>query len=576
LVAGFAASDRISDLDIQHVYDSLYAVYYAFDGQGYFYGLDSIVRGEGGVYPGLRMKPVLVGTDYESSCRLTNIVSSYYGHKYNYLALKALDKIMKLDDFHANKDLSVIAEYIDRCQIINDGDLGYGADKVGGFSTYSYGRNEKEDYDRVHFQNAYYALETLNVIIEEIGGNYSHYGIDTDKLRNYVNYYRTETSNYIYVVPDYVEDMYEDPVITLAHTYYSVRMLSCLEEPITNVQKYANLVTELLDYDNIENVYYSWKLITALNITDFAFNLTKSHVLVQNSVRHGRTLDFEDAESGGPNHDILRHIIDMSLGEVQIKKISYDKEIMLGSSNTLNVTLGNLIYEKFPGTITVKFHNDDLGDITLNRDEQGRFIGDINVPLDAKYFPHVEGLITVYNYLQPVSSFPLSFNTTYSLNYESKINCYDNGDVEILGNVSRNSGQGAEPVYGAVLRLEVYELDGGALGGHLDSLSFITEDLFEATRFSIIYYGEYEQNYAFYIYLDDEFHPEGALLSNFSLILKTPSQDEKINSTKTDKKEINLDEVTSILLSMVALPGVILAISMKSSNKFKNKLDRRS
>ena len=576
LVAGFAASDRISDLDIQQIYDSLSAVYYVFDGQGYFYGLDSIVRGDGSVYPGLRMEPVSVGTDYESSCRLTNVVSSAYGHKYNYLALKTLKKIMKLDDFHANKDLSVIAEYIDRCQIMNDGDLGYGADKVGGFTTYSYRGSDKDDYDRVHFQNAYYALETLNVIINEIGGNYTHYGIDSDKLRNYVNYYRTETSNYIYVVPDYVENMYEDPVITLAHTYYMVRMLNCLEEPITNVQKYTNLVTELLDYDNIENVYYSWKLITALNLTDFAFNLTKTHALVQNSVRQGRTLDFQAGDFAGPNHDILRHIIDMSLGEVQIKKISYDKEIMLGSSNTMNVTLGNLVYEKFPGTITVKFHNDYLGDITLNRDEQGRFIGDINVPLDAKYFPHVEGLITVYNYLQPVSSFPLSFNTTYSLDYESEINCYDNGDVEILGNVSRNSGQGTEPVYGAALRLEVYELDGGTLGGHLDSLTFTNEDLFEATRFSVIYHGEYEQNYAFYIYLDDEFHPEGALLSNFTLTLTAPEQEETANMTTTETDEPRLEGTTPILLSIMAIPGVVLAVSMRSSKKFKAKLNRKT
>ena len=569
LVAGFAASDRISDLDIQQIYDSLCAVYYVFDGQGYFYGLDSIVRGDGSVYPGLRMEPVSVGTDYESSCRLTNIVSSAYGHKYNYLALKTLKKIMKLDDFHANKDLSVIAEYIDRCQIMNDGDLGYGADKVGGFTTYSYRGSDKDDYDRVHFQNAYYALETLNVIIDEIGGNYTHYGIDVEKLVAYINLHQRETYKYMFLLPSYVEDIYEDPVITLQHTYYMVKLLSNLGQNLGNGQKYLALIEELIDYSNIKNIYYCWNLLQTL-YTDptmqdlyYEFNVTRIRDSLSEFYDNERRSFRASLCSNNTDHEILGFIADLMLSSPTFTVscptalLGGEAEIMVNASNLLLNQLGHTYSFKLEYPLTM---------LDLSR-EEGCFTGTILVPISEQYYPSFLANISLYNNGELLVRKSHRIYTRF--NFQPSVRVVESDlRVTIQGTLRYNFGNHDELNTKASLSCEIY-----------DEVSFLrTERLrliisktgvkvindkeiqYQEVTFELNFNFEQDYEYRFVVVLTDEFHPNGMELSEYTT--------DEYHKEGIDPR---IDWMGMVILSIIiaALFGAVMIFVMQKFKKRK-------
>jgi hypothetical protein len=285
----------------------------------------------------------------------------------------------------------------------------------------------------------------------------------------------------------------------------------------------------------------------------------------------------------------MEMILEMGEGTPHIAEANYDPLIFLGTANTLELTLGNLIYNEFTMAISVKFYHSHLGNVVLERTDEGTYEGEVYVPADPVYYPSVEGNISIYDCMLPIASFPIAFNTTFTYFSVHAIEDSETEEISIKTNVSRETGQGREPVYDSTLRVEIYEYNVST-----EDTQFLTaqqcnsEDLFETTAFSTIYDGNLGESYLFKIFLEDGYYNCTRFLFNSTVQCEgntAPDTPEDIPDTtpekQTEKSPQNESEATEpmplspLVIPLVVVPGIFLAISFQSSKKVKKQLTSR-
>jgi len=138
--------------------------------------------------------------------------------------------------------------------------------------------SSKVSFDTSYFEYSYYAIKSLELICEYLQlGSLRDIGFNVSALEQYVLNRLIDNSYEIYLDPQYTDDK----EVILQNTYFAMYILTSLNSYNLNNLKIQNFLTNHLNYDNIKNVYYSYKLATLLEL-DLYFEEILIRDLIQN------------------------------------------------------------------------------------------------------------------------------------------------------------------------------------------------------------------------------------------------------------------------------------------------------
>ncbi|TFG22356.1 MAG: hypothetical protein EU529_10785 [Promethearchaeota archaeon] len=233
-----------------------------------------------------------------------------------YKALDILERTSKLDDFDGEYDLEDVISEVVNSQYLNNAESNF-----GGFMADSYWNDpwwdthsvpeEWKDND-VRFKYSYWAIKILKLISDYKGlGDYESLGVDTAALYSYVSNNIIETPTEIYSKFEYSNKI-ED---SLEATYYMIYILNETDMFSLNTQKIKNFIENNLDYSNIKNIYYSWKIDGLLDL-DIEFNFDLIYDLI-NDIHDNEYKEFYlTTERKDLNQDILLWVCELYLYEL--------------------------------------------------------------------------------------------------------------------------------------------------------------------------------------------------------------------------------------------------------------------
>jgi prenyltransferase beta subunit len=181
-------------------------------------------------------------------------------HKSMYHVLRSLQVISKLEEFQSVCNLTDLIYYIIDCQFILDG-----YENTGGFllSTNLRAFSEERQNHSIYLENSYYAVKALQLLAEILDiESFADLGFDEVKFISYIKNKIVEITDEIFFNPSYTDNS----EITLEHTYYACEMLTSFSSFGYDIQNIKNYIVNHLDYSNIKNVYYSYRLADLLDI----------------------------------------------------------------------------------------------------------------------------------------------------------------------------------------------------------------------------------------------------------------------------------------------------------------------
>jgi len=188
---------------------------------------------------------------------ITDLMSD---HTSMYYTLHSLQGISKLSEFQSICNLTALFYYILDCQFL---DTEY--DNYGGFlprTTLSVYSKDKQNHS-IYFESTYYAVKSLQLLAEFLGIEcLTDLGFNQSAFLTYFEDRIIETSYELFFNPTYTDI----PEIVLEQTYFGCEILDSLASFNLDIQKIKTYITNHLDYNNIKNIYYSYKLAELLNL----------------------------------------------------------------------------------------------------------------------------------------------------------------------------------------------------------------------------------------------------------------------------------------------------------------------
>ncbi|MBY9007897.1 MAG: hypothetical protein KGD63_14240 [Candidatus Lokiarchaeota archaeon] len=485
IIESFDLYDRISDLDIHELYKKIEFSYYKLNNESCgFYSYININEN----YNQYRTYPV-EHFNFGEHNHLQEI-DYIYSHKNVYMALKSLEILYKLDDFEVVNNLEELLN-----STINSQFLQESSEKFGLFLSYlppnffSIERKEK----LIFFEHAYYAVKTIEYLSQYLNlGNISQMILDKTALITYLVKNIVETPTTMYFNDSYNFNIEN----TLQNTYFLIDMSDILGESLIDAQKIRTFILENIDYTNIKNIYYCYKINEILSLDiNFNFNLAQSLVKVIYSEQSNNfylTSDHERIDS-----EILYWICYMAKNNDLEINMEFEENILIHSENFFNISINNIILEDYSPYSIVKFESDQLGTILLNKQEDNSFYGIISIPLDSSNYPVVYGNISLYEGTLPIFTKNISIQTSYSLDYSYNITKIgDSISVEL--NSSLITGYGREAFSEKEAFLEIY-INEALI--RTESLSMTEENSWN--EFLTSYKMSQSGDYTFKLFLDD-------------------------------------------------------------------------
>lgn len=406
IVSSFTLFDRLSDLDIHQLYTRIknsYNDYSYFSISRYFHGY---LLSDTKVY-WFRSHPI----EYYSSGHKTYVdeISIMNSHASTYFALNSLQKLFKLDDFGALFNLNDLLSDIVATQFLNDSYYG----NYGAFSSHIISGDPEYINNLIYFEYTYYAIKCLEILSNHLSLNLTSTGFDMDALYTHIDRNIIETLTTLYFTPRSCSSV----ETILQNTYYMIYILKALNLYDKNTGKIRNYVLENLDYTNIKNVYYCYKISEILELgIEFDCYLTQNLV---NSVYCEKRGEFYlSSDKKLIEQDAFLWISEMARNSPIVIDAYYSNEVELGGVNHIEVSLNNLILRDFSSYITFKFESDQLGTYIFDKLEGNTYVTDIPIPLDLEYCPTIEGTLFAYEGVQRKAETPIKFGTTYSLQYD--------------------------------------------------------------------------------------------------------------------------------------------------------------
>ena len=496
IVNSFDLFDRIPDLDIQELYNIIIDCY-RFAYPGYcFSGITNLDKN----LVGFRSFPI----EYYNSVHHNHYLKTdlLFSYKNAYMALNSLLKMFKLDDFSLQHDLMDLVNDIIDSQFLDPGYQNY-----GGFLpcvSYSLGSPEWKN-KKIYLEYSYYAIKTLELLVDHLNlESITNLTFNKETLYGYINQNIIETKSIIYFNTQYTSNL----EIILENTYYMIYILKALNLYDLDNQKIKNSILQYIDYENIQSIYYSYKISEILDLNiDFNINLTQNLV----KLLYSEVLNefFLSRHSDDINQEVFLWICEMAKnGDLKIE-CDYTKSLPLGSVNTITASFKNLILNEFGQSISVMFESDQFGILNLEEQGDNTYQLSLLVPDIPKYFPYVEGILKIYDKSKIIGQIPIFFQTVIEQHVRYSI-LRDAENVWFKINISRNFSPGNESLYMSVVGVDIFRNN-----SHIQSQLLNHEEFPEYSQFSLSYTFKNSGDYYFNFSLIDDYYPSGLFLFDY-------------------------------------------------------------
>ncbi|MFW9972959.1 MAG: hypothetical protein ACFFDF_22430 [Candidatus Odinarchaeota archaeon] len=301
-----------------------------------------------------------------------------------------------------------------------------------------------------------------------------------------------------------------DLEIDLQNTYYMIYILKMLNLFDLNTQKIKQFVVQNIDYANIVNIYYSYKISEILRLQiDFNIDLTIN--LVKNVFSDTNFEFYKSTDCEIINQEIFLWICEMARNSEINIECSYEDALYLGTVNTITTAFNNLIYEEYGEFTSVRFESEQLGILNLEKQFNDTYQVNFLVPEDPKYFPNVDGTVRIYDHSKIIGEIPIYIQTCLEqvVDYEiTEIN--DNVIFEV--NISRRLGSEFQAIYNSIVRGHVFEN-----GANINSFNFTKKDFSSYSKYTYTYNRNDDGDYYFNIALVDSFFPNGLTLFEYEI-----------------------------------------------------------
>ncbi len=554
MINSFYSFNRITEVDIQGFYNLIEDCYKYF---GYFNCYQFSASANWKNYVGFRSFPI----EYYNlgSHLFTEETDGLYNHKFNYRALNSLQKISKLDNFGLKYNLTEIIYDTMNSQFLDPDFENYGAFLPS--SIYSL-RTPESKNNLIFFENSYFAIKTLELLVDFLDlGNVANLSFNKGALYGYIQRNIIETDSVLYFNPQYTSDL----ETVLQNTYYMIYVLKTLNLYDLGFQKIKEFVLQNIDYENIKNVYFSYKISEILDLEiEFNANLTSNLVgqlYLENFGEFFESLDYQKI-----TQEAFLWICEMGRNDDLYITCDYEKYISLSSVNTIIISFSNLIFREYGQFTSVTFEGLQFGTLHLEKQFDKSYKINFLVPEDPDYYPCVTGDILIYDHSKIIGKVPILFYTILEQTIGYHIAESDN-TVKFDVNISRKISSDFNAVCNSTVQVQVLIND-----FHIETLNFTRKDFSYYSEFSFAHKYINSGYYYYNISLVDNFFPEGLFIFDYA-----PNQTVNLFSPEPIPPPINLPiEVNGIILSICAsiITFVVVAITIKIGRGVKEKIHR--
>jgi hypothetical protein len=429
VVNSFYNQKRIYDLNIQQVFNLIKNNYVTTDYKKGFYGIEAYSQ----EYRSYRMKPIEFFS--QGTHKNTDYINFVISPKNTYLALQSLNLISKIDEFASEFSLSELLNSLVNCQYLQENSAYFGGFIPAEF--YYLFDPELINYT-IFFENAYYAVKSMELIV-----NYTNLDSLTDlnfsksALFQYIENNLVETSQTLYFQPEFCHS----PEKKLEYTYYAIEILKLLNLYGLDTIKVKNFLEAEIDYSNIKNVYYSYKIVKLLGL-DFEFNHDEIYHLVEDLyIQDIQEFKESTSQSTQINQDMFYYITELACKSPIHIQIDLSSAIFLGHVVTLNLTFYNLILRRFGSSIDVTLEVPFSGIHYFESRSNNIYFLNLLVPYDSNNFPSFDGMLNLISNGELLKTFNLVFNTFIKEDYSYIIDDSDEV-IFIKVNYSRRTSYG--------------------------------------------------------------------------------------------------------------------------------------
>jgi len=542
LVSSYKVMNRLNELPIQQLYDWIAGSIEFFeivDGYGFLgsTGME-VSRSWFRSYP----------LEFDTSCKHEIIpeVRNYYSSEWMFYALEILDVLFKMDDLKGDLNLTTMIRGVASTQYLDTTQ----SHLFGGFCISILDTMFPEEFQAksVIFENSYYAFRSLEILSEEMNaGSVRDLLLDEEALITHVSRNLVETSTDIYLSP--LHD--NSPEKALENTYQAMYILNALGEADLDHSKIQHFVEAILDYSNIKNIYYSYK-ITKMYDLSIQFDIAQTQALIQSIYSDEFNQFYLTSNKETIKPCVLGWVFEMARNDEVRIDMTHDNPVMLGDYCHLSVALGNLVLERFGSYVTVKFESEFSGTIVMDAVPEGIHETYLYIPTDPTCYPIASGHVSVYDGVNKIATQEVHIDTTYEL---MKSISWKNTSktLSITINASQKFGTGETPLLEGNAYIEIYKDD-----EFFSTEQFSQKDFLTWTMFSLIYTPTSSNSYRIMIYLDDGYASEPILMGETQITL--------VGNPNPPEFNLSEEEFTwalGLAFGFTSIPGSIIYLARR-------------
>jgi len=503
IVSSYDYFDRIGELNIQELYDLLEGTVKDSNGNYRFFACSNLDLSK----LSFRSKPIeYYSTGYHKFVEDMNSISS---NKDIFKTLDALDKIFKLNDFAASYNLYTVLQAIIDSQFLDP----LFTQNFGAFLINNINYSSERKNELIYLQYSFYAIKAMELIADffslgSITGVYfSDLGFDKSAITTYIVRNIIESPTELYFEVDYSDSV----ELALENLYYSIYILEALNQFSLDVNKIENFVKNNLNYSNIKNLYYCYKISDILGLS-IAFDIDQTHSLIQTIYSDIYYEFYTTTERKFLEQEAFLWVCEMAKNDQVRINARYSSSITLGSINVFSVDLVNIILSNFGQYTSVKLESVQLGTLVFDQMTNHTHQKEIHIPVDPNNYPVIIGELCVYDGSTKVAQLHISFNTTFDTIYGISISKTESR-IAIVVNASLRFASGEQPVFDGSMYADVYRG-----GNYIDTLFLTSENELQSTLFRFVYQPSYNGIYYFELYLDDTYHLNSQFVVDTSFI----------------------------------------------------------
>lgn len=557
--------NHILEFDLESFYTSLKrSIFYSSsDCCQRFYSLtclEYIEIFEGTIY--FRSFPIEYNT--QGTHNLVNKLNYMYNWRSAFEILSTFQKIYKLEDYAVECDFSNLISKITNAQFL-DNTPQFSA-FYGGFLPYPYCLNYEPELQvkYIDLEQSYYALRTLELLNDYLSlGELRNIGIDVNAFGTHIARHIVETPSELYFNPIYSDDL--DSI--LENTYYMVELLLKLDEFSLPIQKIENFITNNLNYSNMRNIYFTYKISEVLDL-GLEFDLNQTQNLVESLYSEEYHEFYPTTEKKEIDQRIFYYICELAKFSNMNVKGSVPDVVALGDSFDISVELGNLIVKDYGEYTSIRLESSQLGTFVLDRLDNNTYSkSDIFISVATKNYPVIIGNITIYEGVTLRSSYPFTIATTYEVLTELSKHELSNG-IRITVEGSFVFGTEIEPLYESEVYCIIHRN-----GEEIGNVIFSSTDSTTYTNFLLEYKPSQGGDYRFDVYLDEKFQEDDRYLGQISYTHLTSNPD---GSEAPPYYHAEILSSIPLIVGLIGAPLGIMAFTSRDKLKKMLKLSSKA